>query len=931
VRRRIALFALGSLTGGAGSLTAAPAFADSTTGPVATVYVAPASSAVCSDTDAAAGTDTLPFCSVQAAVDSPLTGPGTTVLVGAGLHAGQVNITKSGTPGSPITIRSQSLILGQRAVLNGSGLTASDALAGLFTVAGQHDITIDGFNIVSGPAAGVSVTGGSSDVAVTRDFIVANATGVRIDGAGAGVTVSSDVIAKNVTAGTGVHVDNTAGAAVTGNTIEANCGYGIEIGGAATETTVENDVVEDNNQAAYSAKACASGVLSSGVQVWLASAGSTHLDYNVVYPYSSSTTEAPEYSVGGAVFTTAAALTAMNGLGAHDIVADAASTGTTPLYTPAEGAVTLDSADENGAGEYATDIYGNSATDDPLVTNTGTGTGTRDRGAVELTHGTNPGLGVTVDKQVGINPATITVSVTPGKSWTPPASYSYDFGDGTVIASPNTQMQHAYTQSGERTIWVTALDAQGHELSSAGSPPVNIWDPARPSLYLAPVYGNPMEVTADTSQTANAMTESIDFGDSSGVQPVTVANSQIMHLYTKPGPYVVTLYVTDWAGDPAVSTTAKFTATVPPPVTTPPTTPPPGNAPIVHRVAGGDRYATSIAASQVRWSSTNSLDGAPAGDAAQAVVLARGDAFPDALAGVPLATYKHGPLLLTDPASLSDATLHEIRRVLPADGKHTIYILGGASAVSATTEARLKALGYNVVRFGGADRYATALQIAHSGLGDPADIILATGDDFADALAAGPVASDGAETVNGKPAAILLSGKSAATGGEAFTDPATAAYVTSHVLANGGTGSCVNPGAIMAVGGPALSAFEMLPAVQDKKHAKFACVDGVVGKDRYATASQLAGQFGALTHVGVATGTSFPDALSGGAYQASLGQPLLLTDPASLPATAAAALAPLYTNAYLPWPRSVAIFGGPGAVSDGVRDQIVSAVHGRFQ
>ncbi|MEY9907037.1 hypothetical protein ABIA35_003262 [Catenulispora sp. MAP12-49] len=927
-RRRVALFAVGSIAGGIAPLAAAPAFADAAAGTAATVYVGTTSGATCSDTDPAAGSATTPFCTIQTAVDSPLTGPGTTVLVASGTYQEQVNVTKSGMPGAPITLRSASLLLGQRAEIEESTMTATGALPGLVTVSGQHDVAIDGLDIAAGPVAGVSVTGGSSNVAITRDWIASNPVGVSVEGAGPGVTIAASFIGKGSGVGTGVHIDGTANAAVTGNTIENNCGYGIELGAGATATTVENDVVQGNNQS--TSPRCPAGVQSSGVQIWLASAGSTHLDYNIVNPYLPTTAPEPEYAVGDQLYRTAADLTASTGLGTHDIVADARLTNPFPQYTPAEGSPAIDSADENAVGEYPTDIYGNTAVDDPLAANTGTGDGIRDRGAVELTRAARDPLSMTVDKTIGITPTTVTATLT-SQLWTPVASYSYDFGDGTVVSSTKTQMQHTYTTQGSQVVWVTALDAQGNTITRAASPWVNIWNPVNPVLYLDPVYGNPMAVTADAGLTTNASSEFIDFGDGSGSQPLDPSNAALTHQYTKPGPYTVTLSAIDKARDPAVKTSQKFTAVLPPAGTTPPSTPPPGAAvPIVHRIAGSDRYATSIAASQARWGAAANLDGAPAGDQAQAVVLARGDAFPDALAGVPLATYKHGPLLLTDPNALPDATLQEIRRVLPADGKHTIYILGGQSAVSPTIEAHLKVLGYNVVRYGGTDRAATALQIVHLGLGDPADIILATGDDFADALAAGPVASDGAETVNGKPAAILLSGKSAT--GDAFTDPATAAYITARVNANGGTSGCVNPGTIMAAGGPALNAFEALPAVHNTTHTKFACIDGIVGKDRYATASQLAGQFGpAVSHPGIATGTTFPDALSGGAYEASIGQPLLLTDPASLPASAAAVLQAVYSNAYLPWPRSVAIFGGTSAVSDAVRNQIVATVHGQFR
>src|SRR5947209_14528992 len=63
------------------------------------------------------------------------------------------------------------------------------------------------------------------------------------------------------------------------------------------------------------------------------------------------------------------------------------------------------------------------------------------------------------------------------------------------------------------------------------------------------------------------------------------------------------------------------------------------------RVAGTDRYDTASAIAANGFAS-----GAPS------VVIARGDQFPDALAGAYVAGVVGGPVLLTDSTSLSKAT-----------------------------------------------------------------------------------------------------------------------------------------------------------------------------------------------------------------------------------------------------------------------------------
>lgn len=253
----------------------------------------------------------------------------------------------------------------------------------------------------------------------------------------------------------------------------------------------------------------------------------------------------------------------------------------------------------------------------------------------------------------------------------------------------------------------------------------------------------------------------------------------------------------------------------------------------VGRIAGPDRYATAVAVSQAEF---------PSGHAS-AVVLARGDAYPDALVGTPLAHAMNAPILLTTGTALPAVTATELTRVLPAGG--TVYILGGTGAVPASVATQVTNLGYHVVRYGGADRYATALQVAGA-LGNPGSVLLATGTNFPDALAAGT-------------AAAKIGGVVLLTDGTTLPS-ADSGYLSAHAQA------------VYAVGGPASTADPGATAL--------------VGSDRYATAVTVAEQF--FTNppsLGVATGTTFPDALSGGPLLAHLGAPVILTAPTAIPST----------------------------------------------
>ena len=69
------------------------------------------------------------------------------------------------------------------------------------------------------------------------------------------------------------------------------------------------------------------------------------------------------------------------------------------------------------------------------------------------------------------------------------------------------------------------------------------------------------------------------------------------------------------------------------------------------RISGVDRYQTAIEISSEGWES------------AETVIIARGNDFADALAGVPLAHAYEAPILLTLTDELSDNVLAEIERL----------------------------------------------------------------------------------------------------------------------------------------------------------------------------------------------------------------------------------------------------------------------------
>jgi putative cell wall-binding protein len=139
------------------------------------------------------------------------------------------------------------------------------------------------------------------------------------------------------------------------------------------------------------------------------------------------------------------------------------------------------------------------------------------------------------------------------------------------------------------------------------------------------------------------------------------------------------------------------------------------------RLGGRDRYDTAA-----RVSAEAFAPGVPA------VYLVNGYDIPDALTGGAAAGRDGGPVLLTAAGALPTSTRQELLRLRPA----RVVILGGTTVFSAALQASVAALGpCSVVRYGGRDRYATALLIAAT-YGHAANVLVDRGDDFPDGLAA---------------------------------------------------------------------------------------------------------------------------------------------------------------------------------------------------
>lgn len=148
----------------------------------------------------------------------------------------------------------------------------------------------------------------------------------------------------------------------------------------------------------------------------------------------------------------------------------------------------------------------------------------------------------------------------------------------------------------------------------------------------------------------------------------------------------------------------------------------------VERIGGTDRYETAklVAARVVSITGQDDL-----------VLLARGDIFPDALTISSLAIREGAPILLTMPTVLPEYTKASLAAINPDD----IVIAGQTASVSKEIEDELKK-DADVLRIGGADRYETATMIAAYTYPNAKRALVASGEVYIDALAAGPLTDE---------------------------------------------------------------------------------------------------------------------------------------------------------------------------------------------
>jgi putative cell wall-binding protein len=305
------------------------------------------------------------------------------------------------------------------------------------------------------------------------------------------------------------------------------------------------------------------------------------------------------------------------------------------------------------------------------------------------------------------------------------------------------------------------------------------------------------------------------------------------------------------------------------------------------RLAGDDRYGT--ASLLARTTFQNVAD----------AYLARGDTFADALAANYAAGVLGAPVLLSSPGAIPQATFD----ALSALHVSKVHLLGGTDALSPSLEGALQAKGYTVDRVAGSTRYATAALVARRGGpigtdGDKPTAVVSSGTNFPDALAAGGL-------VYAQHFPQLLTDGTSLT---QETKDALSALGITHVLITGGT---------QAVGSGVESQLQALGITAER----------VSGSTRYETAVALVNlalsRYGfSAAHAELATGDTFPDALTAGAHVGTRRSVLLLTPRRDLPPAVAGFLAAHHPDA------DSHVLGGTVAVDPLAKSEAEEAIDG---
>ncbi len=148
----------------------------------------------------------------------------------------------------------------------------------------------------------------------------------------------------------------------------------------------------------------------------------------------------------------------------------------------------------------------------------------------------------------------------------------------------------------------------------------------------------------------------------------------------------------------------------------------------IKRLGGQDLYSTNmLIVDEIKASSATSL------------IIASGTSFPDALSVSGIAGYQGYPILLTEKNNLPDGAKNYISQQHPDH----IYVMGGTGVIAPNVVSTLEGIAPQtpITRISGNTLYDTSSEIGRAFSPSPANIYIANGANFSDALAGSSLAS----------------------------------------------------------------------------------------------------------------------------------------------------------------------------------------------
>ena len=239
----------------------------------------------------------------------------------------------------------------------------------------------------------------------------------------------------------------------------------------------------------------------------------------------------------------------------------------------------------------------------------------------------------------------------------------------------------------------------------------------------------------------------------------------------------------------------------------------------VKRIDGVNRYHTAM---NIAESAFTKCDRA---------VLVSGNNFADALSAGNLAD--HAPIFLAEKDAISQGTVNTIYAL----GVKEVVIIGGEKSVPKSVEEKLKEKNFKVIRIAGRNRYETSTKLAKQLKAKNKDnVVLASGEKFADALSAAPYAVQKKQTL------VLTDGK---------TLPKDVKAQDVKTI----------------IGGEKSVNIKGLDKVQR-----------ISGKNRYETSLEVLKHMNKTQSAVIADGRDYPDALAAAPYAVKKNTGILLSD-----------------------------------------------------